>query len=107
MAGGEYSAAELRAVAEMLAAAPDPSVEVELRRQLAREAYDAGRADGWHEGYEHGARIREAEWPAVVAPLAGPSFAELELLRWGPGGRQAFGAIRSTDRFGLGREGAA
>jgi len=86
-------------VAALLAAMPDPLAEIELRRQLCREAYEAGRAEGWRQGYEHGARLLEAEWPAVVAPLAGPSFAELELLRWGSGGREHFGAPRASDRF--------
>jgi hypothetical protein len=93
------TAESLRGVAALLAAMPDPLAEIELRRQLCREAYESGRAEGWRQGYEHGARVLEAEWPAVVAPLSGPSFAELELLRWGPGGREHFGDPRPGDRF--------
>lgn len=99
--------ARWRMVAALVASMPDLTAEIELRRQLCREAYQAGRAEGWRAGYEHGARLLESEWPAVVAPLSGPSLAELELLRWGLGGREHFGDIRSTDRFGPGREGAA
>lgn len=87
------------AVAVLLAAQPDPGAEVALRRQLCREAYQAGQAEGWRLGYERGARLLEAEWPAVVAPLAGPSLAELERSRWGPGGRLRFGERRPGDRF--------
>jgi hypothetical protein len=70
-----------------------------------RAAYMLGAADGYRQGYERGARLLEAAWPAVVAPLAGPSLAELELLRWGPGGREHFGDPRTADRCG--RERAA
>jgi uncharacterized protein YecA (UPF0149 family) len=95
-------------VAELLAAMPDPRAELELRRQLAREAYAAGRVEGWREGYERGARLRETEWPSVVAALRGPCLAELELLRYGPGGRQHFGDPRPTDRIvSRAHEGAA
>lgn len=88
-------------VVALIAAMPDPCAEIELRRQLAREAYEAGRAEGWREGYERGARLRASEWPAIVAPLTSgsPSHAELELLRYGPRGREHYGDPRSTDRF--------
>jgi len=76
-----FGAAELRAVAMLLAAQGDPFAELELRRQLCREAYKAGLAEGWRRGYERGARLVEAEWPTVIAPLLGPSLAELERLR--------------------------
>jgi len=86
----------MRAVATLLAAQPDATAEAELRRQLCREAYECGRADGWREGYEHGARLREAEWPDIVAPVISnrPDHAELERRRWGPGGREHFGDPR-------------
>jgi hypothetical protein len=91
--------ADPRAVAALLAARADPGAELELRRQLCREAYQAGLADGYRQGYERGARLLEAEWPAIVAPLAGPSLAELDLLRWGPGGRERFADPRPGDRL--------
>ena len=98
MAGDASDLAVLRAIAVLLAAQPDPAAELALRRQLCREAYQAGLAEGWRQGYERGARLVEAEWPAVVAPLSGPSLAELERLRWGPGGRKRFGDPRLSDR---------
>lgn len=94
-------AGDMRAVAALLAAQPDPGAEFAFWRQLCREAYEHGRADGWRQGYERGARLLEAEWPqiaAVVTPGA-PRLAELELLRWGPGGRERFGDPRPGDRF--------
>jgi hypothetical protein len=100
-------AGDLNAVAMLLAALPDPLAEVELRRQLCREAYAAGLAEGYRTGYERGARLREAEWPAVVAPLAGPTRSELEGLRWGPGGREHFGDPRPGDRLTPTRQKAA
>jgi hypothetical protein len=83
--------------AALVAALPDPEAEIELRRQLAREAYAAGLAAGRREGYERGARLLQAEWPSIVAPLAGPTLAELEQRRWGPGGREHFGDPRPGD----------
>jgi hypothetical protein len=91
--------ADLRAVVVLLAAQADPAAELELRRQLCREAYEAGRAEGWRLGVEHGARVLQAEWPAVVAPLSRPSLAELDRLRWGPGGREHFADRRPSDRL--------
>lgn len=87
----------MRAVAELLATMPDPRAELELRRQLAREAYERGRADGWREGYERGARLLEAEWPSVVAPVTAdrPDYAGLERLRWMLRGEQ-----RTRETFG-------
>lgn len=73
-----------------------------LRRLLnaERAAYVLGRADGYRIGYERGARLMEASWPAVVARLSGPTFAELEVLRWGPKGRAHFGDPRPGDYRG-------
>lgn len=65
-----------------------------------RLGYKLGYADGARDGYERGARLLEATWPAIVRQLGGPSLAELELLRWGPGGREHFGDPRPGDRNG-------
>lgn len=67
--------------------------------EAERKAYLAGEADGFLAGYNHGTRVIQAEWPAIARPLTGPTLAELELLRWGPGGREQFGARRPSDRF--------
>lgn len=101
MSGESFDAAALRAVAVLLDAQHDPSAEVAFWRQLCREGYEAGRAEGWRQGYEQGARLRQAEWPRVIAVVArdGWLFAELERRRWGPEGRHRFGDPRPDDRF--------
>jgi hypothetical protein len=86
----------LAALVELL---PDPAAEAELRRQLGREAYAAGLAEGYRVGYERGARLRETEWPAVIAHLDGPTHDELEALRYGPRGREHFADPRPGDRL--------
>jgi hypothetical protein len=71
-----------------------------LRRVYAawRDGYQTGHAAGYDRGFERGARLLEAEWPAVVAGLAdGLPFAELERRRWGPGGREHFADPRPGD----------
>ena len=88
-------------IVHAIALADMAELETRLRLQVARESYELGHADGFREGYEHGARIREAEWPAVVRPLEAPTLAELERLRWGPGGRKRAGDPQPTDRAGL------
>jgi hypothetical protein len=82
-----------------LAALIDPAAEVRYRRQLARESWRDGYGLGYRHGYERAARLREAEWPAAVASVTacGPAFSELELRRWGPGGREHFADPRPGD----------
>ena len=76
-----------------------------MRRLLAAEraAYARGYDDGFRVGGE-GLFARRRAWPPVV--ITGPSFAELERRRWGPGGREHFGDPRRGDYPGR-REGAA
>jgi hypothetical protein len=73
-----------------------------LRRLLDAEriAYLLGHADGYRDGYERGARLIEASWPSVVSRLSGSTLAELEVRRWGPGGRAHFGDPRPGDYRG-------
>jgi hypothetical protein len=82
-----------------LAALIDPAAEAAYRRQLGAEAWRDGWRRGYRHGYERGARLREAEWPAAVASVTacGPSLAELERRRWGPGGREHYGDPRPGD----------
>jgi flagellar biosynthesis/type III secretory pathway protein FliH len=58
-----------------------------------RAAYDRGYEAGRKAGYEQAARDLERDWQAMarVASRNRPSFAELEIRRWGPGGRRASG----------------
>jgi hypothetical protein len=91
-------------LAAALADAIDPLAEIRYRRQLCREAYERGRAAGIAEGRA----AADADWFASLAPArAGarvaartPVHAELEKLRWGPGGRDHFGDPRPGDYTG-------
>jgi hypothetical protein len=53
-------------IGNLLAVLPDPLAEIELRRQLAREAYDRGRTDGWHEGHEAAEREMAERWDRIA-----------------------------------------
>jgi hypothetical protein len=62
-----------------------------------RAGYARGYADGDRDGYERGARLLETGWRSI-APVPGePTHAELEIRRWGPGGRKRFGDPRPGD----------
>ena len=83
---------------EALEAAAAVEAETRYRSQLAREAYEAGRADGYSAGYHQADADQAARWnQAARAALDGPSHAELEQRRWGPGGREAFANPRPGD----------
>ena len=66
-----------------LAALIAPEAEVAYRRQLAREAARDAYARGYRDGFERGARLLDAEWPAIVAPIVTnrPDHGELERRR--------------------------
>jgi hypothetical protein len=85
---------------DLLAALPDPLAEIELLRQLALEAYERGRADGWYEGHETAEQEMARRWNAIAAPIArgGIEHPELEERRWGPAGREHFGEPGPEDR---------
>lgn len=89
-----------RMVAALLDALPDPLPEIRLRRQLASEAYERGRADGWREGYERAEADMARRWREIARPIArgGITNRELESRRWGSGGRKHFADPRPGDR---------
>lgn len=97
------SAGALAAVAELLDAMPDPAVEVELQRQLGRERYAEGLIDGWNAALEYVHRIRQDDFSPIARRILGlaggdrPDFAELEVRRWGPGGRERAADPRPGD----------
>jgi hypothetical protein len=80
-------------------------------RRLGDE-YRLGWKLGYAAGVDDGRRLeageRDAAWNRAAAPIArgGPSHDELELRRWGPGGRARFGDPRPGDYPGR-QEGAA
>jgi hypothetical protein len=90
---------------EAAGAAGLAEAETRYLRQLAREAYEAGHADGYRAGYEQAAADQAARWNAAArAALGGPARAELEERRWGPGGRARFADPRPGDFPGRGTQ---
>lgn len=80
---------------EAIQAADMAEAETRYRHQAAREAYEAGRQDGYRQRQAED----EARWrlAAGIAIPDGPSHAELEELRWGPGGREHYADPRPGD----------
>jgi hypothetical protein len=78
---------------------PDPDAR---RSELAW--YEAGLRDGIEIGMRLEAKERDRLWNRIAAPIAhgGPSHAELETRRWGPGGRRRFAEPRPGDFIGRG-----
>ena len=98
----------LVAIADLLAYSD--RADAALGRELAAESagYRRGFADGHRDGYRQGREDEAQDWFASLAPArdaarkcaAGPSYAELERLRWGPDGREHFGDPRPGDYRG-------
>ena len=97
--------ARLRAEQEQLRAlivAADPTATPEYWRSLFADAHRADLEDAYRQGREDMGREYEQDWAMIARPIArgGPAFAELELRRWGPGGRARFGDPREGDYAG-------
>ena len=120
MAAAEAEVVRLRAEADQLRADRDELRALVLSMSAVldlaeRNALKAGYlaaldayADGWRDGVERGARIADAEFRPIAKRLSDePTVAELELRRWGPGGRGHFGDPRPGDRTGAGLRAAA
>ena len=86
---------------EAIEAAGLAETETAYRSQLGREMYQAGHADGYQAGYRQAEADQAARWNQVTSPATGPSHAELEERRWGPGGRAHFADPRPGDFPGL------
>lgn len=91
--------AELAALQAMMIKLIDPAAEIRYRRRLCREAYRAGQAEGFKRGYEMRAKELDAAWNEAATPIArgGTAHTELEVWRWGPGGREHFADPRPGD----------
>jgi hypothetical protein len=78
-----------------------------IRRRLAawREGFISGFEAGRQIGYCQAEADMAQAWQEAARPLSrpGPSHAELERLRWGPGGRARFGDPRPGDYRGRAR----
>jgi hypothetical protein len=92
-------------LAGRLIEASDHAAELEVRRRWYRDGWGSGFAAGLAEGRRREAAERDADWRAIASPVArgGPAHAELELRRWGPGGRAHFGDPRDGDFIGQDR----
>jgi hypothetical protein len=87
---------------EAIEAAELVEAETAYRNQLGREMYQAGHADGYQAGYRQAEADMAARWTQLARVVNGPSFAELEARRWGPGGRAHFADPRPGDFPGRG-----
>ena len=75
---------------EAIEAAELVEAEAAYRNQLGREMYEAG--------YAAAEADMDARWNRIArAAVRGPSHAELEEKRWGPGGREHFADPRPGD----------
>jgi hypothetical protein len=74
---------------EAIEAAELVETETAYRRQLGREMYQVGYAQAEADM----ARL----WFRAAQAVLGPTHAELEERRWGPGGRERFGDPRPGD----------
>ena len=83
---------------EAIEAAGQAEAETAYRNQLGREMYQAGHGDGYQAGYRQAEADQAARWNQVTrTAVDGPSHAELEERRWGPGGRARFADPRPGD----------
>jgi hypothetical protein len=83
---------------EAIEAAGQAEAETAYRNQLAREMYQAGHTDGYRAGYRQADADQAFRWnQAARSSLSGPSHAELEERRWGPGGRAHYADPRPSD----------
>jgi hypothetical protein len=82
---------------------PDPAREWAYRRALCREAYDRGWSDAWEAGRRELLEelARDQRWACPPRGVVeSPAHAELEVRRWGAGGRAGFGDRRPGDYGG-------
>jgi hypothetical protein len=76
--------------AEAIEAAEVAEAETAYRLQFAREMYQVG--------YRQAEADMAARWQEIArAAISGPSHADLEAERWGPGGREHFRDPRPGD----------
>jgi hypothetical protein len=71
------------------------AAETRYRRQLGREMYEAG--------YRQAETDMAVRWDTIArAAVRGPALSEIEIRRWGPGGRKHFADPRPGDYPGRG-----
>jgi len=84
--------------------APDPTQDIEYWRSLFADAHrgELEALTAERDALAAELRNRDRAWIEAATPIArrGPTFADLELRRWGPGGRAHFGDPRPGDYMG-------
>ncbi len=96
------------AIAELLARSEWLDKVAARVRAAELAGYRRGYAEGEAAGYRRGREDEACMWFASLAPARAaarhaarnPGYAELEALRWGPGGREHFGDPRPGDYRG-------
>lgn len=90
------------AVAEVLERSDEYDAWLARLERGEAASYERGRADGIIIGRRLEATERDQAWARFAGPIArgGPSFAELEIRRWGPGGREHFADPQPGDYMG-------
>jgi flagellar biosynthesis/type III secretory pathway protein FliH len=87
-----------QAVAELLSWSDALDASLRLRLAAYRQGHEDGRQLGYDEGYTAAVAESEAAWYAAAHPVAaGIPHDELEIRRWGPGGRARAGDPRPGD----------
>jgi hypothetical protein len=87
------------ALAELLELSNERDVWMERLGDEYRLGWKLGYAAGVDAGRRLEAAERDEAWNCIARPIVrgGPSHAELERRRWGPGGREHFGDPRPGD----------
>jgi hypothetical protein len=83
------------AIAELIALSDERDLWLRWLLNAQRQAYEAGRADGFAEGWREAEWDMALSWHAAAAPVA--RSGELQRRRWGPGGREHFADPRPGD----------
>lgn len=94
--------------AELLALSEERDRQLAWRLEAWREGYRSGYRAGQEAGYRRGRDEENTAWLASLRPARdaalrtsrGPDAAELDRLRWGPGGRERFGERLPGDYLG-------
>ncbi len=89
---------QLRAIV----ARPDPMSTADYWRDLFADGHRADIETAYRAGREDAHREMARWWSEMARPVSrlGTTHAELELRRWGPGGREHFGDQRPGDYMG-------
>jgi hypothetical protein len=92
---------------EAIDAAELAELETRYRHQAAREFGQARFNAGREAGRREAAQELHRAWKQAAEALDRPSLAEIEVRRWGPGGRRHFADPRPGDFPGLQTEAEA